>query len=96
MRAELAKATDLTWRIGLINSLGERRDAEAVPLIAKQLDDEKAVTAAASTGVAQPPNSATIETTGSISSHFAPQTARPASRRLKRCSSAGASVSIRP
>ena len=41
-----------------------------------------AVIAAASTGVANPPNSAVSATTGMSSSHFAPQSAAPASPAL--------------
>ena len=39
LRAALAKGGDVTWITGLLNSLGERRDAAAVSLIAKQLAD---------------------------------------------------------
>jgi HEAT repeat protein len=42
LRAALAKAADPTWKIGLINSLAQRGDTEAVGLIVKQLDDDKA------------------------------------------------------
>jgi len=47
LRDALAKASDPTWRIGLMNSLGQRGDAEAAPLIIKGLDDPKTAPAAA-------------------------------------------------
>lgn len=47
LRAALATADDATWRIGLMNSLGERGDAKSVALIAKGLGDAKTAPAAA-------------------------------------------------
>ena len=47
LRAALEKAADATRKIGLINSLGERRDAASVKLIAAQLNDPTVGPAAA-------------------------------------------------
>lgn len=47
LRDALAKASDARWRIGLINSLGQRHDAEAVSLITPALQDEPLLNAAA-------------------------------------------------
>ncbi len=49
--AALKQGGDATWRIGLIQSLGERRDARAVELIASELrNKETAQTAASALG----------------------------------------------
>jgi len=47
LRAALGKASDATWKIGLINSLGQRADGGSVKSIAKGLDDAKTAPAAA-------------------------------------------------
>jgi hypothetical protein len=47
LRAALAKASDATWRVGLMNSLGQRGDRESVKLIARGLGDAKTAPAAA-------------------------------------------------
>jgi HEAT repeat protein len=47
LRAALEKASDATWRIGLMNSLGQRGDAGSVKLIAAGLGDAKTAPAAA-------------------------------------------------
>ena len=47
LRAALGHASDPTWKIGLMNSLGRRADAESVKLIAKGLGDAKTAPAAA-------------------------------------------------
>ncbi len=47
LRAALEKATNVSWKIGLINSLGQRGDGKAVSLIGKQLDDPQTATFAA-------------------------------------------------
>ncbi|MFN2165783.1 MAG: HEAT repeat domain-containing protein, partial [Anaerolineae bacterium] len=48
LRAALSQGGPVTWRIGLIQSLGERGDARAVKLIGIQLGSEEATPAAAS------------------------------------------------
>jgi len=47
LRAALKKGGDVSWRIGLIQSLGERRDTASVRLIGKQLANAEASFAAA-------------------------------------------------
>jgi HEAT repeat protein len=47
LRAALKQATEPTWQIGLINSLGERHDTTAVDLIKPYLQDKIAATTAA-------------------------------------------------
>jgi len=47
LRAALEKASDATWKIGLINSLGQRADGKSVKLIAKSLGEAKTAPAAA-------------------------------------------------
>lgn len=47
LRAALEKGGDTAWEIGLINSLGQRRDAGAVQLIAARLKNAPAAWAAA-------------------------------------------------
>jgi len=47
LRAALEKASDTTWKIGLMNSLGQRADAKSVKLIAKGLGEAKTAPAAA-------------------------------------------------
>lgn len=41
LRTALEKDGDARWKVGLINSLGERRDTEAVDLIAKNISPDK-------------------------------------------------------
>jgi len=47
LRAALEKASDATWKIGLMNSLGRRADGQSVKLIAMGLGDAKTAPAAA-------------------------------------------------
>ncbi len=47
LRTALQKGGDINWKIGLAHSLGEKRDAKSVALIAPLLNDAKAGTAAA-------------------------------------------------
>jgi len=47
LRAALGKASDATWKIGLMNSLGQRADSKSVNLVAKGLGDAKTAPAAA-------------------------------------------------
>ncbi|MBM3860335.1 MAG: hypothetical protein FJ395_11875 [Verrucomicrobia bacterium] len=47
LRAALQKGGDINWKIGLAHSLGEKRDAKSVVLIAPLLTDPKAGSAAA-------------------------------------------------
>lgn len=47
LRSALRQATDPVWKIGLVHSLGERRDAQAVPLIVPLLSDAQVGGAAA-------------------------------------------------
>jgi HEAT repeat protein len=48
LRAALAAGGDTRWTIGLIQSLGQRRDAQSVDLIARKVDDPKTAFAACS------------------------------------------------
>ncbi len=48
LRATLARGGEAAWQIGLMHSLGERRDPEAVSLIARNLKDPALSLAAAS------------------------------------------------
>lgn len=47
LRAALAKAADASWKIGLMNALGQRGDAESVTLIARNLGESATASAAA-------------------------------------------------
>jgi HEAT repeat protein len=59
---ELGSAADSVWKIGLLNSLGERKAESAVPAITKALDDSDAkVAAAAVTALIDIGNQASIE-----------------------------------
>jgi len=47
LRSALTKGGDDAWKIGLINALGQKQDAEAVSLIAAELKNPTTVLAAA-------------------------------------------------
>lgn len=54
LRAKLVKVNDPRWRIGLINSLGQRHDVDSVRMLRKLLDDaEPCVAMAAAASLAE-------------------------------------------